>query len=35
MRLILGDQLTLEHTWYRQDDRNCVYALVNLLTFLV
>ncbi len=29
LRLILGDQLNREHTWY-QDDKNCLYVLMEI-----
>jgi deoxyribodipyrimidine photolyase-related protein len=30
LRLILGDQLNADHSWYREDDKNCIYLLMEM-----
>ena len=30
LRLVLGDQLNLDHSWYREDDHHCVYVLMEV-----
>ena len=35
LRLILGDQLNRQHTWYQQRDDGVLYLIAELLSFLM
>jgi deoxyribodipyrimidine photolyase-related protein len=30
LRLVLGDQLNPEHSWFKEDDRHCIYVLMEI-----